>query len=94
MNTSENNIKLDIIENIPIENINESSKENLKDDKVLKKITPEKKREYYLEFKEKNKDKINLKMSCEICGGSYTYFNKSRHIRTPRCEKVKNLRGL
>jgi hypothetical protein len=88
------NIKLDINEINPVQNVLETPYENPKGDKVLKKITKEKKREYYLEFKEKNKDKINQKVDCEICGGSFTYFNKSRHLTTKRCLKVKELRGL
>lgn len=49
---------------------------------------------YYNEFKERNKDKINEKVDCPICGGNYTYFNKSRHLKTKRCLSVKKLRGL
>jgi protein-arginine kinase activator protein McsA len=94
MDTTENNINLEIIENLPVENVIESPNENTNADKVVKKITSEKMREYYLGFKDKNKDKINQKVDCEICGGSFTYFNKSRHLTTKRCLKVKELRGL
>ena len=88
------NIKLDINEINPVENVIESPHEKKEGDKVVKKITKEKCREYYLGFKDKNKDKINQKVDCEICGGSFTYFNKSRHVKTTRCLKVKALRGL
>lgn len=37
------------------------------------------KTEYYANFKSKNADKIKEKIKCEICGGSYDYFNKSKH---------------
>jgi len=94
MDTIENNINLEINEIIPVENVNEIPQEKMKTDKVVKKITKEKSREYYLGFKDKNKDKINHKVECEICGGSFTYFNKSRHVKTKRCLKVKDLRGL
>lgn len=94
MDTIENNIKLEILENLPVENVIESPQEKQEEDKMIKKITKEKCREYYLGFKDKNKDKINQKVDCEICGGSFTYFNKSRHIKTKRCIKVKELRGL
>jgi hypothetical protein len=94
MDTTENNINLEIIENLPVENVIESPNENTNADKIVKKITSEKMREYYLGFKDKNKDKINQKVDCEICGGSFTYFNKSRHVKTSRCLKVKELRGL
>ena len=49
---------------------------------------------YYNDFKERNKDKINEKVDCPICGGNYTYFNKSRDLKTKRCLSVKKLRGL
>jgi hypothetical protein len=91
MESIENNINLEINEINPVEIVIESPHEKTKADK---KITKEKKREYYLEFKEKNKDKINHKVDCEICGGSFTYFNKSRHLTTKRCLKVKALRGM
>lgn len=39
---------------------------------------------YYENFKNKNVDKIKEKSVCEICGGSYTYFNKSSHMKTKR----------
>jgi hypothetical protein len=42
------------------------------------------KREYYDKFREKNLDKIQEKQQCSTCGGSYTYYNKSRHIRSAK----------
>jgi hypothetical protein len=35
--------------------------------------------DYYANFKLKNADKIKEKKVCEICGGKYDYFNKSKH---------------
>lgn len=94
MDTTQTNLELTINEIIPVENVIEIPQEKQEGDKVIKKITKEKCREYYLGFKDKNKDKINQKVDCEICGGSFTYFNKSRHVKTTRCLKVKALRGL
>jgi hypothetical protein len=37
---------------------------------------------YFEAFKNKNKDKIQTKHNCSICGGSYDYFNKSHHIKS------------
>lgn len=48
------------------------------------KIEPMLRRIYHESFIEKNKDKVNQKCICEICGGSYTYFNKSRHNKTQK----------
>lgn len=39
---------------------------------------------YYEKFKEKNDEKIHQKKICEVCGGSYTYFNKSKHNKTKK----------
>ena len=36
-------------------------------------------KQYYDTFKKKNSEKIKEKHICEICGGSYTYFYKSKH---------------
>lgn len=72
-------------------------KKNGKDDENIKKVKEfekELKKHYYEEFKDKNTEKINKKICCEICGGNYTYFNKSRHLKTPRCLTVKKLRNL
>ena len=49
---------------------------------------------YYENFKNKHKDDINKKLSCNICGGSYSYFNKSGHLKTKKCIAVKQLRQL
>jgi hypothetical protein len=39
---------------------------------------------YYKKFIEKNKDKIHEKITCEVCSGKYTYFNKSRHLKSKK----------
>jgi hypothetical protein len=39
---------------------------------------------YYEAFKEKNKDKLNEKIICQVCDGSYSYFNKSAHNKSKR----------
>jgi len=33
---------------------------------------------------EKNSDKIYEKHVCDVCCGSYTYFNKSKHLRSKK----------
>jgi hypothetical protein len=45
-------------------------------------------KKYYQQFKETNKDKLNERVKCDICGGSYTYFNKSKHIQTKKHKKL------
>lgn len=50
-----------------------------------------KKKIYYNNFMQKNKKKIKKKMRCGICGGSYTYFNKSHHLNSIKHnEAIKN----
>ena len=41
-------------------------------------------KEYYRNFIEKNKEKVKEKVRCPLCGGSYDYFNKSKHIKTKK----------
>jgi hypothetical protein len=38
--------------------------------------------QYNKNFLEKNKDKINKKIICDICCGSYSYYNKSKHLKS------------
>jgi hypothetical protein len=49
-------------------------------------ITKEKKKydqsKYNKNFMEKNRDKINEKKICDICCGSYSYYNKSKHMKS------------
>lgn len=44
-------------------------------------------KKHYRNFLDKNKEKIHEKITCEKCGGTYTYFNKSRHLKTSRHKK-------
>ena len=41
-------------------------------------------KKYYEAFKKKHNDKINEKKICEICNGSYSYFNKSNHLKSQK----------
>jgi hypothetical protein len=59
-----------------------AKKEELKDLKNIRKKYDSKK--YIKNFQEKNKDKIVEKHICDICYGSYTYFNKSKHIQSKK----------
>lgn len=54
-------------------------------------ISPEKNKEYYLNFKNKNKDKLKEKKICPICNGNYNYYSKSVHLKTMKHQKAENL---
>lgn len=41
-------------------------------------------KEYNKRFNQKNKEKVKMKHICDICLGSYTYFNKSKHFKSLR----------
>ena len=41
-----------------------------------------KNKEYYTNFKAKHTDIIKQKINCDLCGGKYTYFNRSHHEAT------------
>jgi hypothetical protein len=47
-----------------------------------------KSREYYNNFINKNKDKLNETKQCEICFGRYKYMNKSHHNKTALHKRV------
>jgi hypothetical protein len=42
------------------------------------------KREYYITFIIKNKEKLTKRFQCEICSGHYKYLNKSHHNASKR----------
>jgi len=79
----DNNDNNDIIKETP----SDKNKEKKKRQRKVK--TPEeiaeaqaKKREYHIEYFEKNKDKLKTKVVCEVCGHSYMQYNKGRHEQT------------
>ena len=41
-------------------------------------------KQYYNKFKETHKEKLNEKIICELCGGKYSYFNKSHHNKSKK----------
>jgi len=47
-------------------------------------------KKYYDNFKNKNGQRLKEKFICDICGGSYTYFNKSHHSKTKR-HQIKDI---
>jgi len=50
-------------------------------DSMIKKYDSKK---YYQNFKDKHNEIIKKKFTCELCGGKYTYFNKSHHLKTKK----------
>lgn len=45
---------------------------------------------YYTTFKEKNNNKIHQVIVCDVCGGHFSYFNKSHHKASRKHEKALN----
>jgi len=68
-----------------IDDYESSSDYETTDKEILKKSINNNKK-----FIENNKDKIKEKIECNICKGSYTYFNKSKHNKTKRHVKFIN----
>jgi hypothetical protein len=68
--------------------------ENKIDKKNIKKILKKTNKEMYDNFKEKNAGKIKEKITCDICGGKYTYFNKSGHYKTTKHKIHQELKNL
>jgi len=46
--------------------------------------TNKNKKDYFKKFVDGNKDKVKEQVMCDVCGGSYTYFNKSHHKKSQR----------
>ena len=60
-------------------------------------IKPKKKydsKKYNSTFYIKNNNKIKEKSICNLCGGNYTYYNKSAHNKTQKHIKVTNIMGI
>jgi hypothetical protein len=72
--------------------LDEPNNTNIDETKVIR--TPKSHIDYYQNFKNKHKEDINKKCVCHICGGTYTYYNKSGHLKTKKCQTVKELRNL
>lgn len=47
-------------------------------------------KQYYLTFKEKNKDKIHEIQQCIVCGGKFSYYNLSHHKSSKKHQKAQN----
>ena len=41
-------------------------------------------KEYFKEYFDKNKEKLNEEFVCNICGGKYKFVHKSNHIKTKK----------
>jgi hypothetical protein len=76
------------IKNTIFEENNEKTDKNIETQEMkrptikITKIYNQKK--YNKTFIEKNKDKIKEKNICDICCGSYTYYNKSKHMKSQK----------
>ncbi len=54
-----------------------------------KKLTKEQNKLYYENFKTKHQGIIKKQFSCELCGGKFTYYNKTKHTTSKKhMEKV------
>jgi hypothetical protein len=51
-------------------------------------------KKYYETFREKNKNSVCCSIVCEICGGKYSYFNKSHHQKSKKHLKALELNEL
>jgi hypothetical protein len=40
------------------------------------------------QYREKHKDKLCAKITCEVCGHNYTFENKSKHFKTTRHQQA------
>jgi hypothetical protein len=75
--------------------LSENDIKNVKDVKDVKDILEDKEKiqkikkkydykKYNKTFSETNSEKIKKKCICQVCMGSYTYFNKSKHNKSKR----------
>jgi len=69
-------------ENAPV--VDTPSIVNTENESVVKTKKKYDQKKYNNNFMEKNKDKIKLKIVCDVCCGSYTYYNKSKHMKSKK----------
>jgi hypothetical protein len=58
---------------------------------IVPEVTPVKaydQKKYNKNFCVRHCEKIHKKTDCDVCGGSYTYFNKSKHHKSQRHLKM------
>ena len=60
-------------------------------DKFYSENNREKKRESCKKYKELNQEKINQKFNCQLCGGKFTYKNKSEHEKSKKHQTSSTL---
>jgi hypothetical protein len=41
-------------------------------------------KQYFKDYFDKNKEKLNEEFICNICGGKYKFIHKSNHIKTKK----------
>ena len=51
-------------------------------------------KQYFKEYVEKNKDKLNKDLVCDICAGKYKYVNKANHDKTKKHQNSLLLQKL
>ena len=68
-------------------NIDTETKTEVINNEPIKKYDQKK---YNSTFMTKNKSKIMEKHVCDVCCGSYTYYNKSKHLKSNRHIKMLN----
>ncbi len=56
-------------------------------------IPVDKRKQNMINFINKNSEKLKVKTCCPICAGSYTYFNKSMHVKTKRHLKMLEMKS-
>lgn len=50
--------------------------------------------EYYKTYHKKNYDKFHCKHTCNICGGTYNYYSKAKHLRTNKHKRELEIKQL
>jgi hypothetical protein len=50
----------------------------------------ETRQEYNANYQQENREKINAKHECEICGGKFTFANKTQHFKSNKHKRAVN----
>jgi len=51
-------------------------------------------KKYYENFRNKNKEMVCCSIVCDICGGKYSYFNKSHHLKSKKHLREAEMKEL
>ncbi len=74
--------------------MSKSLEELAKADKAYLKKLKYSQKKYNDNFRQKHADEIKKKITCNACGHQYSYYSKSKHLKTKRHNKIPEIMAV